>query len=148
MTDARTLEQRAPPDSNPACSTCGTFKQSGKVSCCARGGSWYQKCGVGSGPGSYHTWADGIRVCNDFVPEAAAHINPAQTYNGTQTIRSQDAPKNVTRSQSKDVGQERAIDESTDNDRYSLSHDATGRVTRTEVFFCVSFSFIVHHVSL
>ena len=30
------------------CPKCGTFKKSGRVSCCAPGGSWYKNCG-GSG---------------------------------------------------------------------------------------------------
>ena len=44
------------------CSKCVTNK-AGKSTCCARGGSWFQKCG---GPGDSkfdHTWAEGIEAC-------------------------------------------------------------------------------------
>merc|ERR1712032_537276 len=45
------------------CLKCGTFKKSGKVSCCAPGGSWFQNCG-GSGNGNAgHTWSEGVKAC-------------------------------------------------------------------------------------
>merc|ERR1711937_642825 len=30
------------------CPKCGTFKKSGRVSCCAPGGAWYRNCGGAS----------------------------------------------------------------------------------------------------
>ena len=41
------------------CSKCSTNKN-GKSSCCARGGSWFQKCG---NAGDDHTWAEGVEAC-------------------------------------------------------------------------------------
>ena len=46
-----------------ACERCGTFKKSGKASCCAPGGSWYDKCGVVGDPSAQYTWFDGIKTC-------------------------------------------------------------------------------------
>ena len=47
----------------PKCPECGVITVSGTVSCCAYGGSWFQKCGD---PGDSHfeyTWMDGIEAC-------------------------------------------------------------------------------------
>ena len=53
------------------CSTCGVFKKSGRVSCCAHGGSWFGKCGNVDDPRSDHTWMDGIRVCDVFAHDSS-----------------------------------------------------------------------------
>ena len=46
------------------CPNCGTFKKSGRVSCCATDGAWYKDCGgVGNGNAG-HSWFDGIEACN------------------------------------------------------------------------------------
>ena len=44
---------------SPVCK-CGTFKNSGILSCCARGGDWFRKCGKKS---SDHTWLEGLDAC-------------------------------------------------------------------------------------
>ena len=49
------------------CPKCGITKKSGKLSCCARGGSWFKTCGD-SGDAQYnHTWIEGFRVCDIFA---------------------------------------------------------------------------------
>ena len=54
------------------CSVCGIIKKSGKLSCCGRGGSWFEKCGsVGNG-NLGHAWYEGIRACRTPQSQAAA----------------------------------------------------------------------------
>ena len=45
------------------CSKCGTLKKSGKPSCCASGGAWFQKCGDAADKNFNHTWVEGIQAC-------------------------------------------------------------------------------------
>ena len=47
------------------CPECGITQKSAKMSCCARGGSWFGNCG-GAGDGTFgHTWYEGVRACKD-----------------------------------------------------------------------------------
>ena len=153
MTDVLTPAQRAPAGSTTVCSTCGKFKQSGKVSCCARGGSWYGKCGSGSVSGVHHTWTDGIQVCSDVEPEAM-NLNLPRPQNVNDSVWNvtglQSIAKDVTDSQgithSKEIRQEPTVGRSTDNER-DFGEDCSARhVTHREVFFCVSFSLIIYYV--
>ena len=41
------------------CANCGTFKKSGRVSCCAPGGAWYKNCGSNFD----HSWFEGVEAC-------------------------------------------------------------------------------------
>ena len=45
------------------CSKCSTAKKSGKLSCCARGGSWFRNCGNAGDSNFDHTWSEGIQAC-------------------------------------------------------------------------------------
>ena len=45
------------------CPKCGTTKKSTKLSCCARGGTWFKNCGDIGHPNVDHTWAEGIQAC-------------------------------------------------------------------------------------
>ena len=45
------------------CSKCGTFNKSGKVSCCAPGGSWFKSCGGSGNRNADHTWSAGVKAC-------------------------------------------------------------------------------------
>ena len=47
----------------PVCPTCGIFKKSGKLSCCAPGGAWYENCGDLGDSNYDHLWSDGIQAC-------------------------------------------------------------------------------------
>ena len=49
------------------CSKCGTIKKSGKRSCCAAGGAWFQKCGHFGESEFDHTWLEGIEACSNFA---------------------------------------------------------------------------------
>ena len=53
--------------SNSKCVKCGTTGKSGALSCCARGGSWFNKCGDTGDTEFDHTWADGIHACRNFA---------------------------------------------------------------------------------
>ena len=52
--------------SGPACPKCGKYRN-GKPSCCANGGSWYEKCG---NPPKLYTWFQGIRACKHLASGA------------------------------------------------------------------------------
>ena len=47
--------------STKTCPKCGTFERSGRRSCCAEGGSWFNKCG--SSANSEHSWIEGSDIC-------------------------------------------------------------------------------------
>ena len=49
--------------SSTICPKCSVFPNSGKVSCCARGGSWFNECGDDGDTAFAHTWSEGIRTC-------------------------------------------------------------------------------------
>ena len=55
---------------SPVCLTCGIITKSGKLSCCARGGSWFGKCGATGNAQVQHTWSEGIQVCKARQPNA------------------------------------------------------------------------------
>ena len=107
----RATAQPALPNSktaNDACSACSTFKKSGKVSCCAPGGSWFNKCGSAGNLERRHTWYEGIQACNSVARassrEAAAHAISrhkkalAQPPNATRPLNAPGTP-NITQSQ-------------------------------------------------
>ena len=48
------------------CPKCVTVKKSGRLSCCARGGAWFQQCGDPGDTEFDHTWYEGIQVCQGF----------------------------------------------------------------------------------
>ena len=45
------------------CLKCGTIQKSGKLSCCARGGSWFGNCAATANAKVQHTWYEGIQSC-------------------------------------------------------------------------------------
>ena len=45
------------------CLACGVIKKSGKLSCCARGGSWFGNCGATRAAQREHTWYEGLHAC-------------------------------------------------------------------------------------
>ena len=45
------------------CPQCGTFKKSGRVSCCAPGGAWFKNCGGLGKKNVDHTWFEGAKLC-------------------------------------------------------------------------------------
>ena len=55
-----------PGSSSNWCPKCVVDK-SGKPSCCARGGAWFNKCGDASDTQFDHTWAEGIQACKSKI---------------------------------------------------------------------------------
>ena len=45
------------------CATCGTAPKSGQMSCCARGGTWFKKCGDPGDTNFDYTWDEGFKAC-------------------------------------------------------------------------------------
>ena len=58
-----TTTAAAAPKVIPVCSKCGTVKKTGKLSCCARHGAWYENCGEPGDTDFDHTWFEGIAAC-------------------------------------------------------------------------------------
>ena len=49
--------------STMTCPKCGMFKKSGRVSCCAPGGTWFKNCGGDSNRNVDHKWFEGVEAC-------------------------------------------------------------------------------------
>ena len=50
-------------DRSITCPICGTFRKSGRFSCCAPGGAWFKNCG-GLGIKKFdHRWSEGLKAC-------------------------------------------------------------------------------------
>merc|ERR1719183_96298 len=45
------------------CPNCGTFKKSGRSSCCAPGGAWFKNCGGARNKNVGHKWFEGVAAC-------------------------------------------------------------------------------------
>ena len=45
------------------CPKCGTFKKSGRVSCCAPGGAWFKNCGGDGNANVDRRWFEGVEAC-------------------------------------------------------------------------------------
>merc|ERR1711934_354825 len=56
------------------CSKCSTIKKSGKISCCAPGGAWFNHCGSGSDV--EHTWFEGLQACKAVMATRIAPLCP------------------------------------------------------------------------
>ena len=54
-----------PPTTKPlaTCDKCGVNAKSGKLTCCARKGAWFEKCGDDDDPNFDHTWTEGFDAC-------------------------------------------------------------------------------------
>ena len=48
------------------CPKCGTNAKSRQLSCCARGGAWFKKCGDPGDPKFGHTWFEGTQACKGY----------------------------------------------------------------------------------
>ena len=90
------------------CPKCAINQDSGKLTCCARGGSWHGKCGDTTSPKFDYTWAMGNMACKSKSPGHLAQA-PRQTNvpdakstvkappdQPTQTPRQTKAPYEVT----------------------------------------------------
>ena len=62
-TETPTAMTISPTKSSDECPKCGTMPNSGQVTCCARGGAWFKKCGDFGDTGFDYTWAEGVDAC-------------------------------------------------------------------------------------
>merc|ERR1719182_1324095 len=70
------------------CPKCGTGK-SGKMSCCAHGGSWFRNCGRSGNVKLRHTWYEGIQACKTPAQSKRAsgrQSNAAQRLNSSNGV--------------------------------------------------------------
>ena len=70
----------------PTCSKCGTLK-TGKRSCCARGGAWFENCGNVGDDDFEYTWYEGIQACKgatNSIPGKAQSESVLYDTNTTQ----------------------------------------------------------------
>ena len=66
--------------SSLVCPKCGTNRKSGKVSCCAAGGSWFKKCGDPGDVSFEHTWSEGVEACERKCIFTGYHVRSAMQY--------------------------------------------------------------------
>merc|ERR1712210_217470 len=59
-----------------ACPKCGTFKKSGRVSCCAPGGAWYKNCGGDANKNVDHKWLEGTEACRPRTTMTVGSVCP------------------------------------------------------------------------
>ena len=64
---ASTVPTRTPV--SPGCPRCVSTRNSGKFSCCARGGAWFKNCGSHGDSNFDHTWLEGVRACTDYAAQ-------------------------------------------------------------------------------
>ena len=57
-----------------ACPKCGTFRKSGRVSCCAPGGSWFKTCGGVVNKNVDHRWSEGVKACKRKFKSNQWHV--------------------------------------------------------------------------
>merc|ERR1719201_782113 len=60
-------------DGTMTCPRCGTFRKSGRVSCCAPGGAWFKNCGGLGSKNVDHRWSEGVKACK---PTTTTTIRP------------------------------------------------------------------------
>ena len=85
--------------SGSVCPQCGTNKLSGKASCCAPDGAWFELCGEGDA--FKHTFAEGLRACKGRLRpklysclQSLANIFQFES-NGSELVQPIKYPKNT-----------------------------------------------------
>ena len=70
------------------CPECGAMKNSYKLSCCARGGSWFRNCGSARHTNLAHTWQEGIWACKarQAEVEMVQQLHASQTESNASAI--------------------------------------------------------------
>ena len=74
------------------CPRCGTIGKSDKMSCCGRGGSWFDNCGGAGNAKLHHTWYEGIQACK---ARSQSKIVISQELNGAQQKNTESSQNNV-----------------------------------------------------
>ena len=63
------------------CDKCAPLKKSGKHSCCAPGGTWFNKCGNAGDKDAHYSWLEGIRACDGFTVSFSGNEQPQPMLN-------------------------------------------------------------------
>merc|ERR1711934_701701 len=58
------------------CPKCGTFKKSGRRSCCAPGGAWFKNCGGAHNKNVDHKWFEGVAACKRMTTTNTVSVCP------------------------------------------------------------------------
>ena len=70
------------------CPNCGTL-QSGRRSCCARGGTWFDNCGSSNDGKFAHTWFEGIQACKNSSSSLSGELQSHSMLHENTTIDQQ-----------------------------------------------------------
>ena len=73
----------------PICPKCAAIKTSGKFSCCAPGGAWFENCGASDNSNADHTWVEGVQACKHVVANFFSDRVEAQFISVNQTTTTQ-----------------------------------------------------------
>ena len=117
------------------CPKCGTSKKSDKLSCCARGGSWFKRCGDAGDPTVDHTWSEGVDACKDLSSSISAVRLQEDVVRPLGTAHAQNASqqqRNTHDAESMSVG----------------NIDSNGWVKVSKIVVSTCASFIVSHLRL
>ena len=83
----------------PVCPKCAAIKKSGKLSCCAPGGAWFNNCGTSGNSNTDHTWVEGMQACKDvvgvFSVKAEAQFASINQTTTTQQLNDVEKQKNI-----------------------------------------------------
>ena len=71
------------------CPKCGLIKKSGRLSCCARSGSWFGNCGSDGDTNFDHTWYEGLQACNEAQSQSQSRAVFDHQMNEAQEERDQ-----------------------------------------------------------
>ena len=112
------------------CLKCGSGRKLGVLSCCARGGTWFKKCGDARDTEFDHTWAEGIKACKSFTTAIKSSVDVKLPHGGAIVY-----PPNTTHVQN-------YIQQQTNIERLRSicntgTTDSKGRVGFAKVIFCI-----------
>ena len=120
------------------CSKCGIVKQSGKLSCCARGGAWFKKCGDVGDSNFDHTWVDGIQACKGFASSSSVESLSLLMLRYDQT---NSQSQNTSRSPNVTHHQENIYPTTSMSDASTTDYE--GCVELTKIIVCTILLFII-----
>ena len=116
------------------CPKCGTMTNSGKLTCCSRGGSWFGNCGSAGQANAGHTWYEGIQACTARQLETAVD----QELHFPQTKRSGSSDNTNTNRKSKAIivaAHSPAFTPATTSTLISASKTSTSMLDRATIGF-------------
>ena len=140
-TEPPTTTRLSVASSSNECPMCAKIKQSGKFSCCARGGAWFNKCGDADDTKFAHTWAQGIQACTDFPSFMPFESLLKVKFHNVGALHTAQSRK-VTQKTAKFYHHGSTIDTVTE----TIDFDDSDGVTETFVWVCVLC--IVSHIQM